>query len=213
MKTLLSLLIISTAAIGYAQNEINNDRIQQQVIQTNYSNINLDNNIGNVNNGPSIQNNRSNIIGTSISRIQNFRSRGNRGISVNAYPYENQTDNIVVNNLEENPIENREQNQTNNFTPQLNINLNVRLNLLPVDLHKMKVKEEKVKEEKKALKRLEDFRITTGGNSSSGNVSHKSKDEKKSFQKKVLKPIKCWLQRTFKRNSRFHFSCECFTFQ
>ena len=213
MKTLLSLLIISTAAIGYAQNEINNDRIQQQVIQTNYSNINLDNNIGNVNNGPSIQNNRSNIIGTSISRIQNFRSRGNRGISVNAYPYENQTDNIVVNNLEVNPIENREQNQTNNFTPQLNINLNLRLNLLPVDLHKMKVKEEKVKEEKKALKRLEDFRITTGGNSSSGNVSHKSKDEKKSFQKKVLKPIKCWLQRTFKRNSRFHFSCECFTFQ
>ena len=213
MKTLLSLLIISTAAIGYAQNEINNDRIQQQVIQTNYSNINLDNNIGNVNNGPSIQNNRSNIIGTSISRIQNFRSRGNRGISVNAYPYENQTDNIVVNNLEVNPIENREQNQTNNFTPQLNINLNLRLNLLPVDLHKMKVKEEKVKEEKKALKRLEDFRITTGGNSSSGNVSHKSKNEKKSFQKKVLKPIKCWLQRTFKRNSRFHFSCECFTFQ
>ena len=213
MKTLLSLLIISTAAIGYAQNEINNDRIQQQVIQTDYSNINLDNNIGNVNNGPSIQNNRSNIIGTSISRIQNFRSRGNRGGSVNAYPYENQTDNIVVNNLEVNPIENREQNQTNNFTPQLNINLNLSLNLLPVDLHKMKVKEEKVKEEKKALKRLEGSRITTGGNSSSGNVSHKSKDEKKSFQKKVLKPIKCWLQRTFKRNSRFHFSCECFTFQ
>lgn len=212
MKTLLSLLIISTAAIGYAQNEINNDRIQQQVIQTNYSNINLENNIGNVNNGPSIQNNRSNIIGTFISRNQNVRSRGNRGSSVNVYPYENQTDNIVVNNLEVNPIENMERKQTNNFTPQLNINLNLSLNLLPVDLHKMKVKEEKVKEEKNALKRLEDFRITTGGNSSSGNVSHKLKNEKKSFQKKVLKPIKCWKQRTFKRNSRFHFSCECFKF-
>ena len=135
MKTFLSILLIGLTIAVSSQNGENNNIIQQQV--------NLDNNIGNNINNPSIQIKPENI-----------------------------------------------------NVPSINLNIN-------------RAKQEKVKQANP--KRLEDFRIKTG-NSSSGSVSHKHKIAHKSFRKKVLKPIKCWVQRTFKHTARFHLSCECFQF-
>ena len=135
MKTFLSILLIGLTIAVSSQNGENNNIIQQQV--------NLDNNIGNYINNPSIQINARNI-----------------------------------------------------NVPSINLNIN-------------RAKQEKVKQANP--KRLEDFRIKTG-NSSSGSISHKYKIAYKSFRKKVLKPIKCWMQRTFKHTARFHLSCACFQF-
>ena len=101
-------------------------------------------------------------------------------------------------------------NNIGNYINNPSIQINTRnINVPSINLNINHAKQEKVK--KVSPKRLEDFRIKTG-NSSSGSVSHKHKKEHKSFRKKVLKPIKCWMQRTFKYNSRFHLSCECFQF-
>jgi hypothetical protein len=93
--------------------------------------------------------------------------------------------------------------------PQVNLNINLNLNVPSINRNINHVKQEKVK--KVSPKRLEDYRIKTG-KSTSGRVSHNSQKENKSFQKKVLKPVKCWVQRTFKHTAKFKLSCECFKF-
>lgn len=101
-------------------------------------------------------------------------------------------------------------NNIGNYINNPSIQINTRnINVPSINLNH--AKQEKVKAKKVSPKRLEDFRIKTG-NPSSGSVAHKHKKEHKSFRKKVLKPIKCWMQRTLKHNSRFHLSCECFQF-
>jgi len=90
--------------------------------------------------------------------------------------------------------------------PQVDLNINLNLNVPSINRNINHVKQEKV-----SPKRLEDYRIKTG-NSTSGRVSHNSQKENKSFQKKVFKPIKCWVQRTFKHTAKFKLSCECFKF-
>ena len=93
--------------------------------------------------------------------------------------------------------------------PQVDLNVKLNLNVPSINLNINDVKKEKVKQV--SPKRVEDFRIKTG-NSASGSVSHKSQKENKSFQKKVLKPIRCWAQRTFKHTAKFQLSCACFQF-
>jgi len=217
MKTFLSLLLISTTTLCYSQNKLNNTVIQQQAIQ--YNNINVDNNVGNLSLNQVNFNNTRNISNPSTARVQQVRSRGNRGSRSNRGNASNvyiQNNDIVANDNVGNIVDNEQSNQTKEQVivelPQIDLNLNVSLNVPKVNLNIPKINLEKIKEEKVAPKRLEDFRIKTGGNSSSGKVSHKSKKEKKSFQKKVIKPIKCWVQRTFKHNAKFHISCECFKF-
>ena len=100
-------------------------------------------------------------------------------------------------------------NSLNIELPQVDLNVNLNLNVPSVNLNINHVRQEKVKQV--SPKRVEDFRIKTG-NSASGSVSHKSQKENKSFQKKVLKPIRCWAQRTFKHTAKFQLSCECFQF-
>jgi len=214
----ITLLLLSTTTIGFSQNTFNSVVVQQQTIQS--SNVSNDNNIGNYNVNPSILNNRGNVNKPSTARVQQVRSRGSRGNRSNAsnvYKQVDQNDNVgndnlVANSDNSNPSQSKEFEQTDIEVPQINLNLNLNFSVPTINLNKTKVKEEKVKEEKVAPKRLDDFRIKTGSNSSSGSISHKSKKEKKSFQKKIVKPIKCWMQRTFKHNAKFHFSCECFKF-
>tara|TARA_B110000305_G_C18990680_1_gene425966 strand:- start:58 stop:579 length:522 start_codon:yes stop_codon:yes gene_type:complete len=93
--------------------------------------------------------------------------------------------------------------------PQVDLSVNLKINVPSINLNINHVRQEKVKQVNP--KRAEDFRIKTG-NSSSSSVSHKHQKEHKSFQKKVLKPIKCWMQRTFKRTAKFRLSCACFQF-
>jgi hypothetical protein len=93
--------------------------------------------------------------------------------------------------------------------PQVDLSVNLNINVPSINLNINHVRQEKIKQV--SPKRVEDFRIKTG-NSSSGSVSHKSQKENKSFQKKVLKPIRCWIQRTFKHTAKFQLSCECFQF-
>jgi len=101
-------------------------------------------------------------------------------------------------------------NNIGNYINNPSIQINMRnINVPSINLNINHAKQEKVK--KVSPKRLEDFRIKTG-NSSSGSISHKYKIAYKSFRKKVLKPIKCWMQRTFKHTARFHLSCACFQF-
>ena len=101
-------------------------------------------------------------------------------------------------------------NNIGNYINNPSIQINTRnINVPSINLNINREKQEKVKQANP--KRVEDFRIKTG-NSSSGSVSHKHKIAHKSFRKKVLKPIKCWVQRTFKHTARFHLSCECFQF-
>jgi hypothetical protein len=105
-------------------------------------------------------------------------------------------------------------NSSNSYSPnielsQVDLSVNLNLNVPSINLNINHVRQEKVKQV--SPKRLEDFRIKTG-NSSSRSVSHKSQKQNKSFQKKVLKPIRCWVQRTFKHTAKFQLSCECFKF-
>jgi len=72
-------------------------------------------------------------------------------------------------------------------------------------------RQEKINPEKVKPNRVKEFRIKIR-NSSSGSVYHKPKKAGKSFKKKVLKPIKCWVKRTFKHTDKFQLSCECFKF-
>ena len=144
--------------------------------------VSLDNNIGNYLNNPSIKINTRNINEPYTTGIQKVQTRGN---SSNSYSL----------NIE---------------PPQVDLNVNLNLNVPSINLDINHVRENG-KEKKDSPKRLEDFRIKTG-NSSSEKVSHNSQKGKKSFQKKVLKPIKCWVQRTFKHTAKFQLSCECFKF-
>ena len=215
MKTIISILLISVTTIGYSQNEDNVNTIQQQVNLYN----NIDNNVVNYSNPP-VQINTRNINVPYTTRTQQVRSRGSRGnrgnasnrISQNIQVNNGLNDNVEDNQNKINPVQVNNQKQVPVVVPQVDLNLNISLNVPAINLNLNHVKKEKIKEEKVSPKRLEDFRIKTGNNSSSGSVSHKSKKEKKSFQKKVLKPLKCWMQRTFKHNTRFHLSCECFKF-
>jgi len=103
-------------------------------------------------------------------------------------------------------------NNIGNYIKNPTIQINTRnINVPSINLNLNHVKREKVREEKVSPKRVGYFRVKTG-NSSSGSVSHKSQKENKSFQKKVLKPIRCWGQRTFKHTAKFQLSCECFKF-
>ena len=95
--------------------------------------------------------------------------------------------------------------------PQVDLNVKLNLNVPSINLNINDVKKEKVNAKKVSPKRLEDFRIKTG-NSDSGSVSHKRQKEHKLFQKKVIKPIKRWMQRTFKHTAKFQLSCACFQF-
>jgi hypothetical protein len=100
-------------------------------------------------------------------------------------------------------------NSSNIELPQVDLKVNLNLNVPSINLNINHIRQEKVKQVRP--KKVEDFRIKTG-NSASGSVSHKSQKENKSFQKKVLKPIRCWAQRTFKHTAKFQLSCECFQF-
>ena len=114
------------------------------------------------------------------------------------------------------------QNEDNNNAIQQQVILNnnignysknppIQINTRDINVPSINLNINHVKKEKDSPERGKDFRIKTG-NSSSGSVSHKSKKENKSLKKKLLKPIKYWMQRTFKHNARFHLSCECFKF-
>ena len=115
------------------------------------------------------------------------------------------------------------QNEQNNNVIQQQVNLNnnnignysknpsIQINTRNINVPSINLNINHVKKEKDSPKRGKDFRIKTG-NSSSGSVSHKSKKENKSLKKKLLKPIKYWMQRTFKHTAKFQLSCECFKF-
>ena len=90
---------------------------------------------------------------------------------------------------------------------QVDLNVNLNLNVPFINL----ARKEKINPEKVKPKRVKELRIKTR-NTSSGSVSHKPKKAGKSFKKKVLKPIRCWAQRTFKHTAKFQLSCECFKF-
>lgn len=92
-------------------------------------------------------------------------------------------------------------------TSQVDLNLNLNLNVPSINL----ARKEKINPEKVKPKRVKELRIKTR-NTSSGSISHKPKKVVKSFKKKVLKPIKCWVKRTFKHTLKFQLSCECFKF-
>ena len=212
MKTLLSFLVITISSVVYSQNLTNNVAIQQQVNQ--FNNINVDNNVGNYNVNPSRLSNQINTINrANLANVQQVRSRGNRGnrnLRVQKVN-DNVSNDVAINTI---PVINKQENEQQIQLPQVAIpspSLNVNVNLPSINLSK-KVKEISVKEKKDTPKRMEDFRIKTGGSSASGSTSHKSKKGKKNLKKKVLRPIKCWMKRTFKSNIKFHFSCECFQF-
>ena len=99
------------------------------------------------------------------------------------------------------------ENMSNNETSQVDLNVNLNLNVPFIHL----ARKEKINTEKVKPKRVKELRIKTR-NTSSGSVSHKPKKAGKSFKKKVLKPIRCWAQRTFKHTAKFQLSCECFKF-
>jgi hypothetical protein len=114
------------------------------------------------------------------------------------------------------------QNRENNNIIQQQVNLDnnignysknptIQINTRNINVPSINLNINHVKKEKYSPKRWKYFRIKTG-NSSSGSVSHKLKIENKSLKKKLLKPIKCWAQRTFKHTAKFHLSCECFQF-
>ena len=98
-------------------------------------------------------------------------------------------------------------NMSNNETAQVDLNVNLNLNVPSIN----RVRKEKINPEKVKPKRVKEFRIKTR-NTSSGSVSHKPKKVGKSFKKKMVKPIKCWVRRTFKHTDKFQLSCECFKF-
>jgi len=96
---------------------------------------------------------------------------------------------------------------SNNETSQVDLNVNLNLNMPSINL----VRKEKINPEKVKPKRVKEFRIKTRYTSSES-ISHKPKKAGKSFKKKVMKPIRCWAQRTFKHTAKFQLSCECFKF-
>ena len=98
-------------------------------------------------------------------------------------------------------------NMSNNETSQVDLNVNLILNVPSIN----RVRKEKINPEKVKPKRVKEFRIKTRYTSSES-ISHKSKKAGKSFKKKVMKPIRCWAQRTFKHTAKFQLSCECFKF-
>ena len=99
------------------------------------------------------------------------------------------------------------ENMSNNETAQVDLNVNLNLNVPSIN----RVRKEKINPEKVKPKRVKEFRIKTRYTSSES-ISHKSKKAGKSFKKKVMKPIRCWAQRTFKHTAKFQLSCECFKF-
>ena len=99
------------------------------------------------------------------------------------------------------------ENMSNKETSQVDLNVNLNLNVPSIN----RLRKEKINPEKVKPKRVKEFRIKTR-NTSSGSVSHKPKKVGKSFKKKVVKPIKCWVRRTFKHTDKFQLSCECFKF-
>ena len=99
------------------------------------------------------------------------------------------------------------ENMSNNEISQVDLNVNLNLNVPSINL----ARKEKINPAKVKPKRAKELRIKTR-NTSSGSVSHKPKKAGKSFKKKVLKPIRCWAQRTFKHTAKFQLSCECFKF-
>lgn len=115
------------------------------------------------------------------------------------------------------------QNEQNNNVIQQQVNLNnnnignysknpsLQINTRNINVPSINLNINHIKKEKVSPKRMEYFRIKTR-NYSSGSVFHKSKKENKSFHKKGLKPIKCWMQRTFTHRAKFQSSCECFKF-
>ena len=98
-------------------------------------------------------------------------------------------------------------NMSNNETSQVDLNVNLNLNVASIN----RVRKEKINPEKVKPKRVKEFRIKTRYTSSES-ISHKPKKAGKSFKKKVMKPIRCWAQRTFKHTAKFQLSCECFKF-
>ena len=98
-------------------------------------------------------------------------------------------------------------NMSNNETSQVDLNVNLNLNVPSIN----RVRKEKINPEKVKPKRVKEFRIKTRYTSSES-ISHKPKKAGKSFKKKVMKPIRCWAQRTFKHTAKFQLSCECFKF-
>ena len=99
------------------------------------------------------------------------------------------------------------ENMSNNETAQVDLNVNLNLNVPSIN----RVRKEKINPEKVKPKRVKEFRIKTRYTSSES-ISHKPKKAGKSFKKKVMKPIRCWAQRTFKHTAKFQLSCECFKF-
>ena len=99
------------------------------------------------------------------------------------------------------------ENMSNNETSQVDLNVSLNLNVPSIN----RVRKENINPEKVKPKRVKEFRIKTR-NTSSGSIFHKPKKAGKSFKKKVLKPIRCWAQRTFKHTAKFQLSCECFKF-
>ena len=114
------------------------------------------------------------------------------------------------------------QNEENNNVIQQQVNLNnnignfsknpsIQINTRNINIPSINLTISHINKEKVSPKGVEYFRIKTG-NYSSGSVSHKSKKENRSFHKKALKPIRCWVQRTFRHTTKFQLSCECFKF-
>ena len=97
-------------------------------------------------------------------------------------------------------------NESNIQTSQLRFNSNIIISPPSFNFNRHVITQEKINPEK-----VKDFRIKAR-NSSSGSISHKPKKVGKSFKKKVLKPMKYWMKRTFKRTDKFQLSCECFKF-
>lgn len=216
MKAMLSLIFIG-AIISYKGQNINQNVNEQAVVsnvnfnQTN-RNINVfDNNVGNMDNAVLLHiNNRG------VSNTNNRNNRRNQQAIQNNNPIAqqqvyNQTRNKLI---QEKTIIVNEANlaaevpQVNVVIPDININVpKINLNLSTINI----ARDNEI--EKREPKRLDDFRIKTGGGNA-GVANHRTSHNKKiSFGEKVKKATRCWLSKHFSGEIKFKVSCDCFTFK
>ena len=192
MKTFIYILFIGYTVAISSQNELNSNDLQQQV--------KLDSST------PVLKINTININMPYTAATQKVRTRGN---SSNRYSPDVKVDNGLNSQNSIRPMGINAQKQTNIEESQVQLNTN--LNVPSIKLNINDGIRGNIHTEKVSPKGLEGFRIKTG-NSPSRSVLHKSQKENKRFQKKVLKPIKCGLLRTFKHTAKFQLSCACFQF-